>query len=382
MQKEKQYLNAGFIGVGNFISGNHLPNMAASKLWRIHHVCDIDQANLDRAVGRFKPAKWGTDYQKLLDDPDVDVVVLGVRHQDHMRFVEEIAAAGKHIFLEKPMSMSNEESARMIAAVQSAGVRLMVGYNRRFGPLYAAAKALFHKHHQGKRAMMTFRAVEDARLWPSWPLDPNDGGGMIVSECCHFFDFISWFLEAEPVRIFCEGYREDENLVTVRMSDGSIASIVSGGAGSVCYPKERLEVFADSTTLVVDQCLELHVEGYAGEADRIYPFKDDPFPDDNGQLTPVTAYRRKMRRWLENGIDEKEQERKAYYGSAPSVHKGHFQEIEALAQALLRGRPAPCDEIDGARATACCMAAVRSMEQGYQPVDVRPDDYQLHKKRR
>src|SRR5439155_22005799 len=100
--------------------------------------------------------KCGTGYQKLRDEPDVDVVVLGVRHQDHMSFVEEIAAAGNHVFLEKPMSMSNEESARMIAAVQSAGVRLMVGYNRRFGPLYAAAKALFHKHHHGKRAMMSF----------------------------------------------------------------------------------------------------------------------------------------------------------------------------------------------------------------------------------
>src|SRR5437763_49909 len=106
MQNEKHCLNAGFIGVGNFISGNHLPNMAASKLWKIHHVCDINRANLKRAVDRFEPTKSGSDYQKLLDDPDVDVVVLGVRHQDHMRFVDEIAAAGKHIFLEKPMSMS------------------------------------------------------------------------------------------------------------------------------------------------------------------------------------------------------------------------------------------------------------------------------------
>src|SRR5204863_8360895 len=125
-----------------------------------------------------------------------------------------------------------------------------------------------------------------------------------------------------------------------------------------------------------------HVEGYAGETDRTYPLKDDPFPREDGQLSPVIAYRRKMRRWLDNGIDEKEQERKAYYGSAPSVHKGHFEEIEALAQALLRDRPAPCDEIDGARATACCMAAVRSMQEGYKTIDIRPDDYQLHKKRR
>lgn len=377
----KSRLNAGFIGVGNFVSGNHLPNLAASDLWNVHWICDVNSKALERAIGIHQPARWGTDYRKLLDDPDVDVVVLGVRHKDHLRFVKEVAAAGKHIFLEKPMSMSNQESAEIIQAVRDADVQLMVGFNRRFAPLYAAAKTIFHNYHHGKRAMITFRAVDDARMWPAWPFDLNDGGGKIVAECCHFFDFICWFLEAEPVRIFCEGYREDENIVTLRLSDGSIASIISSGAGSACYPKERLEVFCDSTTLVVDQCLELHVEGYPHEEDRTWPLKYDPFPDQDRGVPPVEAYRRKSRRWIATGISPEELERKAYYGSMPSVHKGHAEEFDAFAHALLNNLPSPCDEIDGARATACCMAAVRSMETGYRPVELTHADYFLDKKR-
>jgi len=252
----KSVLNAGFIGVGNFITGNHLPNTAASDLWNVHTVCDIDESNLDNARINFSPDKCCTDYEQLLSDPEVDVVILGVRHSDHLRFAKEIAAAGKHFFMEKPMSSTHEESLEIIDAVQDAGVQMMVGYNRRFGPLYTQAKDIFHKRNHGKQAMITFRAVDDIRMWPDWPFDLNDGGGKILCECCHFFDFLSWFLDAEPVRIFCEGYRKDENLVTIMFDDGSIGCIISGGGGSMIYPKERLEVFCDSSTLAVDHCLD------------------------------------------------------------------------------------------------------------------------------
>jgi len=376
-QTTRRTVHAGFLGVGNFVSGNHLPNIAASDLWTVHAVCDIDEANLRRAAERYKPPVVTRDYHDLLADESIDAIILGVQHQQHLRFMREIAAAGKHMLVEKPMSTTNEESRQMVEAVQAAGVKLMVGYNRRFGPLYARAKELFQRALGPGRppAIVTFRAVDDKNFWPDWPFDLNRGGGKILCECCHFFDFLPWFLEAEPQRVFCEGYRTDENLVTIRFSDGSIGAIVSGGGGSVAYPKERLEVFCDASTLVVDQCLELHVEGYEGASDQLHPFKLDPFPDAGADLPPAGAYRAKMNAWLAAGITDEQRQRKAYYGAAPGVDKGHFAEIEAFARAILDDGPSPCDEIAGARATACAVAAIRSMEAGYVPVDVRPDDY-------
>ena len=374
-------LNAGFIGVGNFVAGNHLPNIAGSGLWRVHTLCDLDEQNLQRLARQYQPVRTTQDYRNLLADPEIDAVILGVRHREHVPFIQAAAAAGKHLLVEKPMSMTMPEAAQIIEAVQDANVELMVGYNRRFAPLYSSAKRLFHKHHRGKRAMILFRAVADDRLWPRWPFDPDDGGGLILSECCHFFDFLAWFLEDEPARIYCEGERETDNIASVRFAGGSLACIVSGGAGDVRYPKERLEVYCDHSTLVVDHCLELHVEGYDDETDQVWPFKDDPSPEVGAGRPPIAAYRQKMNRWVRDGIREQDQQRKAYYGSIPDVHKGHIEEIEAFAQAILEGKPSPCDEIDGARATACCQAAIRSMEQGFVPIALHPSDYFLDRRR-
>jgi predicted dehydrogenase len=367
MRELKRTLNAGFIGVGNFIQGNHLPNIASSKLWRVHSVCDINESNLKSATERFGPLKSTNDYRMLLEDPEVDAIILGVRHREHLKFIKEVADAGKHVFVEKPMSMTNEESHAIVECIRRNGVKLQVGFNRRFGPLYSTARNLFQKQHRGKAAMLTFRAIEDSRLWLRWPFDLNDGGGLIIAECCHFFDFLPWFVDDEPVRIFCEGDREENNIVTIRFAGGSIASIVSGGKGSVCYPKERLEVFCEGTTLIVDNCLELHAEGYPDGKDQTWPFKRDPYPDDNAPAS-CAAYREKMRKWRQFGLRTVERKAGSYYGSMPNVHKGHFEEIEAFARAILSDLPSPCDEIDGARSTACCVAGIQSMERGYVPV--------------
>lgn len=375
-------LNAAFIGTGNFVSGNHLPNMAKSALWRVHGVCDIDSEALGRAARQYEPAVVTQRYEELLANPDIDALVLGIRHHDHVKFIQQGAKAGKHMLVEKPMSMNAQQSLQIIEAVQNANVKLMVGFNRRFAPMTAKAKQIFKAHHADKPAMITIRAVDDRQYWPDWPFDINDGGGKILCECCHFFDLLSWFLEAEPVRIFCEGYREDENIVTIRFDDGSVASIISGGSGSLAGGKERIEVFCDSTTLIVEQNLQLLTNGYPALGDFSCPMLRDPYPQIGQNMTPVNAYRAKMVHWEACGIDENDHQRRAYYQSVPATNFGHFNEIEAFARAILDGTSSPVDEIDGARATACCLAAIRSMEQGHVAVQLKPQDYWLDRKSR
>lgn len=283
-------------------------------------------------------------------------------------FIREIAAAGKHMLVEKPMTVTDEESRCAVAAVQDAGVKLMVGFNRRFAPLAVEAKRLFHTRHSGRPAMITYRAVDDRRFWPDYAFDPKRGGGKILCECCHFFDFLRWFLDVEPVRIFCEGYRDDQNCVTLRFADGSLGTIISGGNGSLAYPKERLEVFCDGTTLVLDQHMWLQAEGYGDLHDVTGKWAADPYPGVGAEGVPLERHRAKLRHWLEHGVQPEDFARKAYYGTFPSADLGHVAEIEAFARAIIDDAPSPCDEIAGARATACCTAAIRSMEEGYRPV--------------
>ncbi len=374
-QSGDRVVRAGFIGVGNFVAGNHLPNIAASKLWQVAAVCDLDEAARGRAVERYAPLYETADYRRLLADPGIDAIVLGVQHQHHLPFIREIAAAGKHMLVEKPMTVDDAESRQVVEAVRAANVKLMVGFNRRFAPLAVEAKRVFHQRNRGKQALITYRAVDDRFFWPDYAFDPKRGGGKIMCECCHFFDFLHWFLEAEPVRVFCEGYREDQNVVSLRFDDGSIGSIISGGNGSVAFPKERMEVFCDRTTMVLDQMLWMQLEGYEDAGDRVGSWEKDPFPNVGTDGTPHERHRAKLGHWLKHGIQPEDFARKAYYGSFPKADLGHFAEIEAFARAILADTPSPCDEVAGARATACSTAAIRSMEAGYVPVAVRREEY-------
>ena len=371
-------VRAGFIGTGNFVSGNHLPNAAQSKLWTIHGICDIDETNRTRAADRYKPTFVTTAYEELLANDEIEVIFIGTRHQQHEKFICEAAAAGKDIFVEKPMSCTWDESRNMVEAVRAAGVRLMVGFNRRFSPAIQRAKTVYQAQNAGKPAMLTLRVVDDMRLWPDWPFDLADGGGKILAEACHFYDLACWFLEKEPCRIFACGGRSDNNVITLEFPDGSTACIISSGWGSVAYPKELLEVFCDSTTLVLEQHMTLHTDGYgpAQPATERFPLKQDAYPDLGADDT-IDGYRAKMRQYLTDGPTAEEHERKSYYERIPSVEKGHFHELEAYATAIRAGQPSPCSEVDGARATAIALKAIESLESRSVSVPIDGKDYFL-----
>jgi hypothetical protein len=96
----------------------------------------------------------------------------------------------------------------------------------------------------------------------------------------------------------------------------------------------------------------------------------------------VAGYRERMLRWLKRGPTEEESRTKAYYSSMPRVNKGHFEELEAYARSIRSGGPSPCDEVDGARATAMSLKAIQSLEDGQRPQPISGEDYFLDLKRK
>jgi predicted dehydrogenase len=358
-------VRAGFIGAGNFVSANHLPNAAASPWWEVAAICDIDAANLQRAAACYQPRLVTSSYHELLADPQLEVIFVGTRHDLHEPLIRAAAEAGKDVFVEKPMSKTWEETRAILATIQRTGRRLMVGYNRRFSPAMVEARRRFLEQHRGKPALWVYRAVDDARLWPTWPMDPAIGGGKVMSEGCHFYDLACWFLDDEPVWVQCAGERGDDNVIQIAFANGSLATIISGGRGSVAYPKERLEVFCDSTTLVVDMFLELHLLGYGEETELCFPLARDPYPE-LPEPDRVTGFRQRVARWQREGITAADRERKSY-GGFPTVDKGHRQELDAYAKAIRAGGASPCDVVAGARATAVALLAIASMADSNRP---------------
>ena len=353
-------VRVAFIGCGNFVSGNHLPNVHRNPGFHVRALCDINREALDGHREAYAPDYVTCDYREVLSDREVEAVIIGV-HGERWPFLRDAIAAGKDVFVEKPMSMTREETDMILDLMKNhPGRRLMVGFNRRFAPIMRDVKRLFDR--QPRPAMILYRIVDDATLWPAYPFDLGVGGGKLVVEVVHIFDLLRWLTGSEPVRVYAEGWEADNDIVTLRFEDDTIATIVSGGLGSKTYPKELLEIFANSTTIVADNFLELKVNGIPGEADKTYPMRQDHYAD-RVPGTGVWALREKLRLWREE-ITPEEFARKAYYSSLPSVHKGHYEEMDAFADAVRNDKASPCSEVDGARATILALKARESIRSG------------------
>ncbi len=365
----KKIVNVGFVGVGNFVAGHHLPNVQANPGLHIRALCDLNRDLLAQRQAQFGGDYVTTDADRVFQDPSVDLVIIGTRHDQHAPLSIRAAQAGKDVFCEKPMAHTLDQMAEVVRVMRQTGRRYMVGHNRRFAPAMQAAKKIIAG--RPRPVMALYRIVDNAELWPAWPMQPENGG-KILNECCHIFDLLAWLLDTEPVRVHCLGELSDNNIVALNYSDGSIATVVSGGLGSDQYPKELLEVFCGGATVAVDNFLQLKVNGIEGAgADQFFPYKEDRWGDgisDRGS----EGFRQRMSVWRQNMNPE--DFAKKYYYNLPALDKGHYHEIDCFADCIRRNAPLPVSAVDGARATICSLKAIESIKSGL-PVAIVPADY-------
>src|SRR6266508_6425055 len=125
-------LNVGVVGAGR-IGRVHAANLATRiPTARVLVVADVAEAAAQRCAHDFDIPKAVADYRTVLDDPDVDAVLICTATDMHAQIIEEAAQAGKQIFCEKPIALDLPSIDRALAAVERAGVKLQIGFNRRF----------------------------------------------------------------------------------------------------------------------------------------------------------------------------------------------------------------------------------------------------------
>ncbi len=167
-------------------------------------VADPDESTLSEVGSRYNiPAKY-RDYRALLDDKNVEAVVVTSPTGTHAEVIAAAAAAGKDIFSEKPLSQNLEACDQAIAAVKRAGVRLQMGFMRRFDPPYAAAFQKIQEGVIGKPVM--FKAVSrDPKRTSLEFAKRKNSGGMIMDMGVHDFDLARWLMGSEVSRVCTEG---------------------------------------------------------------------------------------------------------------------------------------------------------------------------------
>lgn len=253
------------IGAGNYAGAVLIPafKAAGARLAQIASAGGASSVHLGR---KFGFAQATTDTAALIADPGTQAVVVSTRHDTHAPYVLQALAAGKHVFVEKPLALTRADLERIAAACAAAPDRLlMVGFNRRFSPLVHKLRTLLAGTPGPKAFVMTVNA--GAIPASHWTQDPEVGGGRLIGEGCHFIDLLR-HLAGAPVRrhqaLAMDGATRDSFSLTLEFEDGSLGTLHYFANGSKAFPKERLEVFAAGRVLQLDNFRRLVGFGWPG----------------------------------------------------------------------------------------------------------------------
>jgi predicted dehydrogenase/threonine dehydrogenase-like Zn-dependent dehydrogenase len=261
----------GIIGAGNFTDAILLPALkrAGANLKTIASAGGLNATLLAKKHGI---AQCTTDYQNILQDPEIDLCVITTRHNNHAQLTIEALQAGKHVFVEKPLAIYNHELPLLIQAQQVSGRLVMVGFNRRFSPYTQKMKDLLRALTGSQMVPINVVATINAGSIPanSWVHNRDIGGGRILGEACHWVDLITFLTDSLVARVCMNalGPNPSETADSVSLllhyENGSTGVVNYFSNGSKAYSKERIEVYALERTLVLDNFRQLTGYGFRG----------------------------------------------------------------------------------------------------------------------
>ena len=257
----------GLIGAGNFTGAVLLPALKKTGV-RFQAIASSGGGTGTHLGKKFGFEESTTDTERIFEDKEINTVFVTTRHNSHARFVMEALEAGKHVFVEKPLCMNEEELEGIKTAYQPSGIRpqtsdfrsptsdcrhLMVGYNRRFSPHTIKIKELL----AGRAEPLCMNMTVNAGIIPQdhWIHDPEVGGGRIVGEGCHFIDLMvsltGSMVQSVSACMAGDGFavRTDKMSIVLGFADGSVGTVNYFANGSKSYPKEMLEVFSEGRVL-------------------------------------------------------------------------------------------------------------------------------------
>lgn len=251
-----------FVGSGNYATGVLIPAFkdAGAKLATVASSAGVSGVHAGKKFGFDETT---TDTVSLFSDPQLDALVITTRHNSHAQLVLQALAAGKHVFVEKPLCLTLDELAEIEAAARTPIV--MVGFNRRFAPQVQKVKALLDGVQGPKSFVMTVNA--GAIPADHWAQDAEVGGGRIIGEACHFIDLLRFLcgtrITSQHVTRM-DTLTNDSVSISLGFEDGSIGTVHYLANGSKAFPKERLEVFAAGRVLQLDNFRKLQGFGWPG----------------------------------------------------------------------------------------------------------------------
>jgi predicted dehydrogenase/threonine dehydrogenase-like Zn-dependent dehydrogenase len=319
-------VSLGVLGAGNFANAVMLPTLKKIPAIELVSITSGSGLHAQYASRKFSFKYTAANENELIQDPQVNTVSILTRHHQHAEQIIHVLQAGKHVFCEKPLAITPEQLAKIELQLLNTDVSplLMVGFNRRFAPMARHLKEFIGTLREPLVA--TYRINAGSLPLSHWTQDPEQGGGRIVGEGCHFIDFLTFLVGAVPTKVTAQSlpddnrYREDNVVISLDFPDGSVGSVFYLANGDKSFPKERIEVFSGGKVAVLDDFRTLELVSH-------------------GKRQFIRSYLRQ--------------------------DKGHLAEWEAFARAIVAGGPPPIpyDQIFGVtKATFAVVSSFRTRQ--------------------
>lgn len=246
-------INVGVIGAGNFATSTLLPKLKKIKSINLRCLATATGLSAESTAKKFNFDSYTTDYKKILNDEKIDAVLIITSNFNHAKLTVESLKAGKHVFVEKPLAVSEIQLKEIVDSYNKYQKIVMVGFNRRYAPLALKLKAFFQNR---TGPMISFYRVNTGKI-PSdhWIYDNEQGGSGIISEACHFIDFLYYITGSKIIDIntniisgnSLKPNELDNFIINLSFEDGSIGTIIYTNKGDDSYSKEMCEFFADGS---------------------------------------------------------------------------------------------------------------------------------------
>ncbi len=324
-----QAVRVGVLGTGNFAQSVLIPAIRKSPATELGAVCASNGSRSRSCASKFGFASCTTNEEDIFADEAINTVVIATRHHLHAAQVLRALVSGKHVFCEKPLCLAEDE----LLAIQHAhtrmggSCRLTVGFNRRFAGMVQRMKAFLAQ--AGGPFTMHYRVNAGQLPADHWINDPEQGGGRVLGEMCHFVDLLSFLCSAPPVAVQARGLSSSggqDVVASIEFENGWLGTISYACNGDRTFSKERVEAFGAGCVAVLDDFRHLELVRH--------------------------GKKQSFHSWLRQD-------------------KGHAAEWNAFAECIRTGGPAPIPFDEIVASTLATIRIAESLRTG-QSMDVNP----------
>ena len=261
--KKNNKINIGIIGCGNFTRSVHLPNLKKLKnLYSIDSIVNKNGFSSIAIAEQFSIKNICNNFEEIINNPSIDAVLISTRHDLHSEMVLKALKAGKHVFVEKPLSISQIQldNIKLFFNENRFNKILMTGYNRRFSIYFQKLKKIRDKSLNP--FIFNYRVNAGFIKLDNW-VHQDQGGGRNIGEACHFYDIFNFLAESEVEYFSAHSinikptvnnsyglFTNTDNFVaTFRYENGSICNLIFTALGNNQFPKESFDFYQDGDVI-------------------------------------------------------------------------------------------------------------------------------------